>query len=232
MKLIDSTGERFGRLTVLRKTNRKYKGDKFLYDCICDCGNHTLASLSSLKSGKVKSCGCLNKERLAEQKNDLVGKRFGRLTVLEISKNKHLSTRNMPTFWLCKCDCGSLVNVWRESLLSGTTKSCGCLLHDTRKDLVQNMNDANKQKYLVEGTLLSSLKKKKGSNNTSGTKGIYYLKDKHTWEARLTFKKEIKLRKQFKNKQDAIDARKEAEAKYFKPILEKYGSKLEDSNDK
>ena len=44
----------------------------------------------------------------------------------------------------------------------------------------------------------------------------------------MMFKGERVLYKNFKSKQDAINARKEAEEKYFKPILEKYNREVAD----
>lgn len=54
---------------------------------------------------------------------DLTGQRFGRLTVIE----KSPSRRGDKTWWSCKCDCGSTLEVWSVYLRNGTTKSCGCL---------------------------------------------------------------------------------------------------------
>jgi len=54
---------------------------------------------------------------------DLTGKKFNRLTVI----NRDLS---VPTakgaYWICKCDCGTIVSVCGRFLRSGETKSCGC----------------------------------------------------------------------------------------------------------
>ena len=47
-------------------------------------------------------------------------------------------------------------------------------------------------------------------------------KQKKKWIATLSLNKKLLLNKSFNNKKDAIQARKEAEEKYFKPILEKY----------
>ena len=55
---------------------------------------------------------------------DLVGQRFGRLTV--ISLNEEATKQKKNTQWNCKCDCGNEVIV-RGSNLSGGTTSCGCL---------------------------------------------------------------------------------------------------------
>lgn len=60
-KNIDITGQRFGRLTVLRFDKIDKRGEKF-WLCQCDCGNVTSVSSSKLRSGYTKSCGCLQQE--------------------------------------------------------------------------------------------------------------------------------------------------------------------------
>lgn len=65
MKLIDLTGKRFHRLTVLRRcgTYISPKGAKSVtWECLCDCGNVVIVHGASLKSGTTKSCGCLRKK--------------------------------------------------------------------------------------------------------------------------------------------------------------------------
>jgi len=49
----------------------------------------------------------------------IAGQKFGRLTIVEKSATrKH--------YWVCKCRCGSLREVYAYSLLKGATRSCGC----------------------------------------------------------------------------------------------------------
>lgn len=52
---------------------------------------------------------------------NLIGKKFGRLTVIEYAE-----TRNNSAIWKCKCECGNIKNVSRGHLVTGDTKSCGC----------------------------------------------------------------------------------------------------------
>lgn len=54
---------------------------------------------------------------------DLVGRRFGKLTVIIRSGS---DAKNST--WLCRCDCGGTKVTRRSRLLGGTTRSCGCLL--------------------------------------------------------------------------------------------------------
>lgn len=60
MKLIDLTGQKFGLLTVIKKTDKKCSG-KIVWECLCDCGNMVEATGTHLRSGSVKSCGCIMK---------------------------------------------------------------------------------------------------------------------------------------------------------------------------
>lgn len=52
---------------------------------------------------------------------NLVGKRFGMLSVLSL-----LGSHSRHVYWLCRCDCGNEAEVPTGSLNSGNTKSCGC----------------------------------------------------------------------------------------------------------
>jgi len=55
----DLTGRRFGKLLVISRAKIKGKGVR--WDCVCDCGNKTIAHSGGLKNGGRKSCGCLIK---------------------------------------------------------------------------------------------------------------------------------------------------------------------------
>lgn len=74
--LIDLTGQRFGRLTVIEKNG--HLGGELAWECVCDCGNHTTVRGSDIRTGNTRSCGCLHKECLAGI-NKTHGKRNTRL---------------------------------------------------------------------------------------------------------------------------------------------------------
>lgn len=54
---------------------------------------------------------------------NLIGQKFGRLTVVSLAK-KH--DNSVKRYWVCQCDCGNIIEVQTSSLISGHTKSCGC----------------------------------------------------------------------------------------------------------
>ena len=61
-RLVDLTGKKFGRLTVIRRANCNNK--HACWECRCSCGNPNTVVVSSdfLKSGHTKSCGCIHRE--------------------------------------------------------------------------------------------------------------------------------------------------------------------------
>ncbi len=62
----NEVGNRYGKLTVLEKTENK-KGGHIHWKCLCDCGKLTEVSGASLRRGNTKSCGCLAIDLLAGQ---------------------------------------------------------------------------------------------------------------------------------------------------------------------
>lgn len=52
-------GKKFGRLLVIKYTNKRSKNIGVIWKCKCDCGNITFVIANNLKSGNTKSCGCL-----------------------------------------------------------------------------------------------------------------------------------------------------------------------------
>jgi hypothetical protein len=119
MKLIDIAGQRFGRLTVLHMARSQSLSRRWVWACVCDCGNTARVSGSNLRDGTTLSCGCFNRDK---QGQDLTGLRFSHLVAVRL--NGHAADGKFN--WLCQCDCGNFVTVRSSALRSGNTKSCGC----------------------------------------------------------------------------------------------------------
>lgn len=114
-RALDLTNQKFGKLTALERAPKQ--GDKYTrWKCICDCGNYATVRTDYLRNGHTSSCGCEKNKFF--KKYDLVGQRFGKLTVLD---------REPPESQLCQCDCGTILAVLTYNLMNGNTQSCGCL---------------------------------------------------------------------------------------------------------
>lgn len=149
---LDLTNQKFGRLTALRKTNKR-QNNLVIWECECECGQLCEVNSSNLRRGKVKSCGCLKKESDKKPKGNvinMIGKTFGHLTVVE----RDGSDGRGEAKWLCKCDCGnSTISVLGSNLRTGHTISCGCERRSKGElkvaELLQQNNISFKQEYVL-----------------------------------------------------------------------------------
>jgi hypothetical protein len=65
MKLIDRTGQLFGRLSVVEQVGRN-ELKKVLWKCRCECGTEVIVVAGSLVTGNTTSCGCVLKETITK----------------------------------------------------------------------------------------------------------------------------------------------------------------------
>ena len=134
-KKIDLTNQRFGKLTVIKESKKRIS-NRVTWLCKCDCGNEVLVTSKNLREGITKSCGCLKKK-------DLLGKKFGKLTVIGYTnENRHGSA-----LWKCLCDCGNICYATTEGLRTGDNKSCGCSNLGREKFIKQNSVYLNGKKF-------------------------------------------------------------------------------------
>lgn len=127
-------GERFGELTILdfietrKKTNiiRQFK-------CLCSCGKEITKRADFILYGKTKSCGHLKGENLKKDYSNLIGEKFGELTILDISEPMtKLGSQRIGT---CICSCGRKTKTLLPYIINGRTKTCGfCTKSVRRKD--------------------------------------------------------------------------------------------------
>jgi len=212
-KIKNIKGKRSGKLVAIKYTG-KIENHAAIWLCECDCGNKVEVRSNTFTSGAVRSCGCLRSESHIK---DLTGKKFGKLTAIKrVGKDKHNSQ-----IWLCECDCGNEAEVSAGNLTTGKTKSCGCLLTKARKKSIKKALDVRQDKY-VDGTDIYQLSQEPRSNNTSGYVGVTYDKSTKSWKAKIEFKKKRYYLGSSKNKEEAIEMRKEAEEHIHGEFLKWY----------
>lgn len=68
------------------------------------------------------------------QRLDLVGEKFGKLTVIAFAGVKKYDNGNMYSQWLCQCDCGNTFTTLGVTLKYGSVKSCGCLKKESAQE--------------------------------------------------------------------------------------------------
>lgn len=152
-KFIDLTGQKFGRLTVIERDNNTNKKHGTFWICKCDCSTVKSVNSIALRRGLTQSCGCLNKEINSKPKDlsGMIGKRFGRLTVIKREPNHITPGGQKKAMWLCVCDCGNETIVSSQDLKDGHTKSCGCLPTKPRGSGLINLVGQRFGKLVVVG---------------------------------------------------------------------------------
>lgn len=211
-------GNRYGKLVVVNKTDKRNRDKKIIWECKCDCGNVVDVDTGGLTSGRVRSCGCLHREVMKKVHKkyitDLKGQKFGKLTVIEQTEERKYGR----VVWICKCDCGNIIKVSAGHLINGNTRSCGCI----RKEIAPTLLE--KRGY-VKGTAIGSIKSNKlFSTNKSGYKGINWLESSKKWNAQIMFQRKAYYLGAYDNIEDAIKIRKEAENEVFNKFIEWYNN--------
>ena len=114
-------GERFGRFVIIAEAESRVSPSGNVSRQVqvrCDCGALRTVSLTSLRSGGTKSCGCI--QRRSDMGRVKPGARFGSLTVV-----RQIGLNNGKLLVECVCDCGATSRPVASKLLDGKTKTCG-----------------------------------------------------------------------------------------------------------
>lgn len=172
---------------------------------------------------------------------DIEGVRFGKLVVLQNRGSKNGTA-------VCQCDCGNTIEVRRDNLFSGHTKSCGCIKarrHKMNKPVVDLATEEEQLEEMINTPFenrrrLSSINKKyhtsyklrnkpkTSKRNSSGYTGVFWDKKARRWKASIAFRGKYIYLGSFIIFDDAVQKRKEVEEELFAPAIEvvkKYSKK-------
>ena len=216
-KKLDLTGQRYGKLTVLRPAENI--GRKTAWVCRCDCGRETVVRTSHLRTGKTRTCGCqrtrgeqelsfmgtsFEEKRSLRKRLDLTGQRFGKLNVLRPAENI-----GKLTTWVCRCDCGQETVARTDQLRSGFIRACD----------------------RESGACMAMLQRETArKNNTSGVPGVEWVSRDRRWKATICVKRRRYYLGAYNNFEDAVRARKQAEETLHDSILREFaGTKTRDT---
>ena len=81
--------------------------------------------------------------------NDLTGKNFGRLTVIERAPDHIVPSGRRYVRWRCLCECGNEVFPTSDALTRGKTVSCGCHSRDVARDTHLSHGESHTRLYQV-----------------------------------------------------------------------------------
>lgn len=102
-----------------------------------------------------------------DKNQDIVSSQYGRLTVQKLAYKK-----NRRLYYTCLCECGRQVDIRKDQLTRGITKSCGCLQKDVAKEtMAANMTKHGLSDHPLN-KVLNSMKQRCYNENDKGFK--YY----------------------------------------------------------
>ena len=231
---IDLTGQRFGRLTVIKRVDIPIaEGKKKLIHwlCKCDCGNEKITTTKSLRSLGTQSCGCLHREISREiYRNN--GKKNKKYNKYDLSGEYGIGyTLKGEIFYFDKEDYDKIKNYCWFSDYNGyfvaKDKSHKNIklhriimgLHYGDNKIVDHINhykyDNRKCNLRIVTNQQNLMNQKLKNNNTSGVIGVHWSDAYNYWVAQIGYKGNKINLGTYQNFDEAVKARKEAEEKYF-----------------
>ena len=226
-KFNDLTGKKFGRLTVIKRTEDAVteKGNKFTrWFCGCDCGNEIVVYGSALtrKKRPTLSCGCLQKDKVSGITQNKY--EFADEYVIGYTSN----TNKQFIFDVDDYEKVSKYHWYEETngyiRSSGQKKEDKVLLHrlvmgfpeDIVIDHINHNTFNNKKSNLrIATTSQNAMNRIKSSNNTSGMSGVVWVKSRNKWKSQIKFNNQLIFLGEYDRFEDAEKRRKQAEEKYF-----------------
>lgn len=226
-KLIDLTGNRYGRLTVIERTdNRVFPSgiSHTVWKCRCDCGIFTSASTNDLRTGHKQSCGC-RKYEYSHSKGRPWNRKHNSYTVFPDYVQGHSDTgdfifdiadydRVKSHYWrpstkgyiITEID-NHQVSLHRYLLNPLPEMQIDHINHDKSDNRRNNLRvvSQNENQWNMGPT----------AQNTSGVKGVAWNKRNKKWVAFIYHRGNRYHLGTFDNKEDAISARHAAEEKYY-----------------
>jgi len=212
MKKIDLTGQKFGRLTVVKEAVQAKKLE-ILWECRCKCGNISTVSRRNLRAGHTKSCGCLNVDKIKE-----------RSTTHGMA---HTTTFNTWTHMIQRCNnpnCKDYVNYggrgikvcyeWEQSF-ANFYKDMGLKPKGLTIERKNNELGYFKENCYWADYFNQSHNRRISSKNTVGVSGVFWNKQSLKWQVSITSYNTRYHLGYFNKIEDAIKTRQQAEQKYW-----------------
>ncbi len=131
---------------------------------------------------------------------DLTGKRFGRLTVIKRADYN----KNNRIVWICKCDCGEIIDKIGSYLKNGETQSCGCYKKDTELKNLREEYDNKRVNGIVKPLFKEKEPRKDSTTGFRGVSKYYTRKSKEVrYRAWITIKGKRHYKSGFLTPEDA-----------------------------
>lgn len=235
---LDLTNMVLGRLTVISRADdtidtKGYKHDNWL--CKCTCGTIKVVRGKALRTSShpTRSCGCLQREKVSE---------LARRTLKKYNTYSDKMSDENGEYYIGYCsntgreffvDAKDFETIkeycWREHHPSVGFSTLVAHNPETKKDIKMHQllgmkygdhidrNELNNRRYNLRGCNFSQNAQNRSmqSNNSTGIAGVTLIKETGFWEARIGLANGEKIRKHFKNFNDAVVYRLQMEKEHY-----------------
>ena len=226
--LKDMTNQTFGRLTVIGRTEdyiSPHGRHEAQWLCKCECGNLKKVRGTSLRQGLVTSCGCYRRQLLIDRLKkyntyDLSGE-YG----IGYTSNGVIFYFDLEDYDKIKdyywCNKDGDLHFWGRINNQKISLHRFIMTLDKNSDLVvdhintHHPEDNRKANLRIVTHSENQMNRKLAKNNSSGVTGVTWSKKDKRWIANIKINNKTIRCGYYKNIEDAIKARKEAEEKYF-----------------
>lgn len=226
-KFKDLTGQKFGRLTVIERADNDDRG-KVRWLCKCECGNTHTVITYHLTHGLCKSCGCMHKIPFNKSYNtsksyntyDLSGE-YG-IGYTSNGKEFYFDLEDYDKIkdYCWYIDSNGYVMAHDITNNNKIIRMHRLIMNVTKRDILvdhiyHNKTDNRKSQLRLVTFQQNAANNVFRKNNTSGHKGVYWHEPAQKWEALIQYNNHLYNLGLYSNIEDAVEARKKAEIKYF-----------------
>lgn len=217
---------RFGSLVVKKEASTIIDNSgckRRRWYCDCDCGTEDYIVMEHcLVSNNTKSCGCARKKTLKE-----IGEKKRKYNKYDLSGEYGIgwTTNSNEEFYFDLEDYDKIKDYrWLTDkdgyIVSHNGKKMHRMVMNVRNNQLvdhigHNHSDNRKHMLRIATKTQNNINQKKYKNNTSGVPGVNWKSSRNTWCVRIGVNNQRIHVGYFKNFDDAVKARKEAEEKYF-----------------
>ena len=222
-KRVNLIGQTFGFLEIIDKAEDIISGGRARtqWKCKCiKCGNETVVQTNNLKNGHTQSCGCLKKEKNSK-KNTYKELAYCMVGYTQEGKEFYFDKEDYDKI---KSHYWSINNLgYVQSVIKGKITLFHRFVLNPPKNKVidhinHNRNDNRRENLRIVTDKENCENRKITNRNTSGVVGVFWSKAHNKWIAHIGSKRKKIVLGHFKNFEDAVKAKKQAEKELFEEI--------------
>lgn len=208
----DVAGQRFNKLTAVKRTERKSVSGDFIWFCECECGGSAEIPVGQLNSGAAYSCGCQDRRGTHNMSGTPTYTSW--LKLLARTRHEEYAEWYSDVEVCDRWDSykgGSFENFYEDM----GERPAGTSINRVNGSKIYSRETCEWASYSLQG-----FDQRKRKTNTSGRTGVRWREERKVWEARIGLDSGSEVLYYGSSFEEAVQAREDAELKYHGFIKE------------